>query len=195
MQARQVSLQTTADRMELFVRGERCATYCYAEGQTPGFVSLSASGERLITQPNADGLGMWLSCEGKGKRGKGKVNPQSTIEMTARRGAYSVGFQHECGWLDENGERLLTDSRTIRVAPGPSDGAIIDIALRLQAEEGRGVAFAPSEEGLLCLRVASGLFNAGTELIGGGQIRNNWGEYGMATRCTDDRQNGARAWA
>ena len=172
MQARQVSLQTTTDRIEMFVRGERCATYRYAEGQTPGFVSLAAPGERLITQPNAEGLGMWLAQPTI-------HNSQSTIEMTARRGAYSVGFQHECAWLDEDGKRLLTDSRTIRVAPGPSEGAILDIALRLRAEEERSVTFAPSEEGLLCLRVASGLFDAGTELIGGGQIRNNWGEYGM----------------
>ncbi len=194
MQARLVSLLTTQDRMEMFVRGERCATYRYAEGQIPGFVSLSAPGERLITQPNADGLGMWLTCEGKGKRVKGKEEeslltldsqlstPSSfaTIEMTARRGAYSVGFQHECAWLNGAGERLLTDTRTVRVAPGPSEGAILDIALRLQAEAERGVSFAPSQGGLLCLRVASGLFDSGTELIGGGQIRNNRGEYGMA---------------
>ena len=191
MQARLVSLLTTADRMEFFARGERCATYRYAEGQIPGFVSLSAPGERLITQPNADGLGMWLAQgieEEKRRRGEEEtdaayssiVNRQSSIEMTARRGAYSVGFQHECAWLNGAGERLLTDTRTVRVAPGPSEGAIVDIALRLQAEAERGVAFAPSDAGLLCLRVASGLFDSGTELIGGGQIRNNRGEYGMA---------------
>lgn len=190
MAARLVSLLTTANRMELFVRGERCAAYRYAEGQIPGFVSLSAPGERLITQPNADGLGMWLAqAKEEGGRRKAEANPHSsfilhplsfvTTDMTARRGAYSVGFQHECAWLNGEGERLLTDMRTVRVAPGPSEGAIIDVTLRLQSEQDRSVTFAPSEEGLLCLRVASGLFDSGTELIGGGQIRNNWGEYGM----------------
>ena len=220
MQARLVSLLTTEDRIEIFARGERCATYRYAEGLMPGFVSLAAPGERLITQPNADGLGLWLThgnvtAEGTGNREQGTaektedrrqkteedalstlnyqlstpdssfiLHPSSlslvTDDMTARRGAYSVGFQHDCAWLDGEGARMLTDTRTVRVAPGPSEGVIVDIALQLRTAEDKAVTLGQTEDGLLCLQVASALFESKSEMIGIGQIRNSWGEYGMA---------------
>ena len=197
MQARLVSLLITEDRIEIFARGERCATYRYAEGLMPGFVSLAAPGERLITQPNADGLGLWLThgnvtAEGTGNREQGTeedglstINYQLstsivTDDMTARRGAYSVGFQHDCAWLDGEGARLLTDTRTVRIAPGPSEGVIVDIALQLRTAEDKTVILGQTEDSLMCLRVASALFESNSEMIGIGQIRNSWGEYGMA---------------
>ena len=140
---RPVSLLTTADRVEFFVRGEPFATYRYREGDTPGFTALYAQGERAVTQPSPNGCALWLmhgNVNGvaygvAGETGGPPAGQIVTEDMTARRGALSVGFQHACAWLNKAGERALLDTRTVRVVPGPSEGTILDIEIRLQAPD------------------------------------------------------------
>ena len=183
---RPVSLLTTADRVEFFVRGEPFATYRYREGDTPGFTALYAQGERAVTQPSTNGCALWLmhgnvNGVAYGVAGETSGQPAGQIvteEMTARRGALSVGFQHECAWLNPVGERVLLDTRTARVVPGPSEGTILDIEIRLQAPEASPVAFGPTEDSLLCVRAASALYSVAPFAMGGGQVRNSLGEYG-----------------
>lgn len=196
---RPVSLLTTADRVEFFVRGEPFATYCYREGDTSGFTALYAQGERAVTQTAANGCALWLMhgnvngvaygvppTEGNGKKEEGKeasissfppVGQIVTEEMMARRGSLSVGFQHECVWLNEAGDRVLADRRTVRVLPGPSEGTLLDIEVRLQAPEKAAVTFGATEDSLLCIRAASALYSD-APLTMGGQVRNSLGEYG-----------------
>jgi hypothetical protein len=183
---RPVSLLTTADRVEIFVRGEPFATYRYRESDTPGFTALYAQGERAVTQLAANGLALWMmhgNVNGVAYGVPGVPIGQSvgqiiTEDMMARRGSLSVGFQHDCVWLNEAGERALTDRRTVRVLPGPSEGTILDIEIRLQAPDDAPVTFGQTEDSLLCVRAASALYSDAPLTMGGGQVRNSLGEYG-----------------
>lgn len=208
LHTRPLSLLTANDRLEIFARGERFAAYRHGEGVTPGFTTLYASGERALTQPSPNGLGLWLmhgnvngaafggATEEEKRRRGGEENGDKqqgasskplfpvgrivTDDLMVRRGTYSVGFQHECGWMLPNGERALTTVCTTRVLPGPSEGVILDIELRLQAPDDRGVTLGRSEDALLCVRAASGLYSVEPFAMGAGQTRNSLGEYGTS---------------
>ncbi len=209
LHTRPLSLLTAHDRVEIFVRGERFAAYRHGEGVTPGFTTLYAPGERALTQPAPNGLGLWLmhgNVNGvafggetdKEKRGqreeeteedKNKQQAASsrqllpvgqivTDDLMVRRGTYSVGFQHECGWILPDGERILTTVCTTRVLPGPSEGVILDVEVCLQAPDNKAVTLGRADDALLCIRAASGLYSVEPFAMGAGQTRNSLGEYG-----------------
>lgn len=188
---RPVTLLTAKNRVEFLVRGERFATYRYDEGRTPGFTALYASAERAVTQPAANDLALWLAHGNVNGIAFGTESPEQTenledsvngtivsLEMLTRRSAYSVGFQHECGWLAPNGKQILTDTRTVRVTPGPSEGAILDIQIALQAHIETPVLFGRSDSAFLSIRAASALTSADSFAMGAGQLRNSLGAYG-----------------
>ncbi|HZP85051.1 MAG TPA: DUF6807 family protein [Chthonomonadaceae bacterium] len=184
-----VTLQTRPGRLDFFVRGEQFATYRYDEAGAPGFSALLAAGGRAITPPEeeTDGPALCLahgsvngvafpaapvSTEAAQNVPTGRI---VTTEMVARRGAYSVGFRQTCAWIGPEGMPMLTDVRTARIAPGPGDGRILDLALQLRAPEDRPVTLGRTETALLLLRLATPLCPSG-----GGQLRNSVGDYGPA---------------
>jgi hypothetical protein len=181
-----VTLQTGPNRLDFLVRGERFATYRYGETRSPGFTALFAPGERAISSP---GEALWLAhgnVQGVAFRASSASDaPQEgtdsqvgqiiSTEMLARRGRLSVGFRQTCDWITPGGQCLLTDTRTVRAGPGPGEGRILDMALRLTAPDDSPVTLGRTPEALLILRVASALCPAG-----GGQLRNSVGDYGPA---------------
>jgi hypothetical protein len=180
-EARPVSLLTTAERIEIFVRRERLATYCYGESVLSGFTTLYAADDRPVTQPGAVGPALWVAHgningvafgESEENRPLGRIVVR---DITARRGPLSVGFQQESDWRDPMGELLLTEVRTVRALPGPGLGRILDIDVRLRAPDQLPVTFGRSANSLVQIRAASGLFAVGT-----GQVRNSRGDYGPA---------------
>ncbi len=214
LHTRDLSLLTANDRLEIFARGERFAAYRHGEDATPGFTALYASGERALTQPAPNGLGLWLMHGnvngaafggeteeekrqgGADETGRARRNENEqqatndkqllpvgrivTDDLTVRRGTYSVGFQHECGWILPDGERILTTVCTTRVLPGPSEGVILDVELRLQAPADRPVTLGRTDDALMCIRAASGLYSVEPFAMGTGQTRNSLGEYGTS---------------
>jgi hypothetical protein len=194
---RPVTLLTAKNRVEFFARGERFATYRYEEGLTPGFIALYAPAERLITRTAENGLALWLGHDnvngltfgtegseptGSLDRVENSANSANgaivSLEMLTRRSAYSVGFQHKCDWLAPDGKRILTDMRTVRVTPGPSGGAVLDIQIVLQAPVDTPVVFGHSESAFLSVRAASALTSVDALAMGAGQLRNSLGAYG-----------------
>lgn len=174
-----VALQTGQGRFDFLVRGERFTSYRYGnEEAIPGFSVLNAPGRRPVTQEIAPG-GLSLSLVhgniegvafGTGQEGaSGRI---VSVEMTARRGSQTVGFQQQCAWIAPDGRRLLTEARTARIHPGPGEARILDLSFRLGAPEEQAVSFGRTEEAFLTVRAASSLFPSG-----GGQARNSEGAY------------------
>lgn len=181
-----VTLQTGPNRLDFLVRGERFATYRYGETLSPGFTALFAPGGRAISAP---GAALWLahgnvqgvafptdySPDAPQAEADSQVGQIVSTEIVARRGRLSVGFRQSCDWIAPGGKLLLTDTRTFRAAPGPGEGRILDITLRLAAPEDSPATLGRTPDSLLILRVASALCPAG-----GGQLRNSLGDYGPA---------------
>lgn len=174
-----VALQTGQGRLDFLIRGERFTSYRYGDEEAvPGFSALHAPGCRAVTrEAEAGGLSLCLvhgNVEGVafGTGGEGKQGQIVTIEMTARRGAQTVGFQQKCAWIAPDGRHLLTDARTARVHPGPGESRILDLSFRLSAPFEQSVTFGRTEEAFLRVRAASSLFSSG-----GGQARNSEGAY------------------
>jgi hypothetical protein len=180
-EVRPVSLLTAANRIEIFVRRERVATYRYGDDAPSGFTAVYAADDTPITQPGPAGPALWVAHGNVngvafGTREEGR--PTGTIlvrDFTARRGTQSVGFQQESDWRDPRGELLLTEVRTVRVLPGPGVGRILDFDLRLRAPDHLPVTLGQTGHSLLLIRAASGLFAVGTS-----QVRNSRGDYGPA---------------
>jgi hypothetical protein len=174
------TLTTAPGRIDIHVGGERFASY-EADGDVPGFVSLSALGTRPITQPDrAVGRALWIGHRNvngldflPGGAGDGPRGRIVSGDLLVRRGTLSVGFQHECHWLAPDGECILRDMRTARAASGPSSGALLDITVVLIAMPGGSVALGPAGDSLICLRAANALQPAY-----GGQIRNSEDQFG-----------------
>lgn len=170
---------------------------------TPGFVALYAPAERLITRTVENGLALWLGhgnvnglafgiedAEPTGSLDRSENSELTeqlansadgeivSLEMLTRRSAYSVGFQHECAWLAPDGKRIVTDTRTVRVTPGPSEGAILDIQIVLQVPGDTPVVFGRSQSAFLSIRAASALTSVDAFAMGAGQLRNSLGAYG-----------------
>ncbi|HZT42344.1 MAG TPA: DUF6807 family protein [Chthonomonadaceae bacterium] len=174
-----VALQTGQGRLDFLVRGEQFTSYGYGdERAVPGFSELNAPGRRAVTrEEEPGGLALCLvhgNVEGVafGVDGQGEPGRIVTLEMTARRGSQTVGFQQECAWIVPDGRRLLTEARTARVHPGPGEARILDLSFRLVASEEQAVSFGRTEESFLRVRAASSLFPSG-----GGQVRNSEGTY------------------
>lgn len=186
-----VGLQTGPNQINLLVQGERFASYRYGAGDLPGFTEIRGGEGRVLTRPDdRTGLALWL---GHGQVGGVAFGPQAvgasgepdlptpelpvgrivSETMTARRGAHSVGFQQRCQWLAPNGVVLLTDVRTVRALPGPAEGRVLDVALRLEAPEDRPAILEATQTGLLTICAATPLCPAGS-----GQMRNSLGDYG-----------------
>jgi Methane oxygenase PmoA len=175
-------LTTAPGRIDFYVWDERFASY-EIEGSVPGFTTLFASGMRPVTQPGtASGRGVWLAhgnvngmafgTDGNSDRPAGRI---VTNDLTARRGSQSTGFLHECIWTAPDGECVLDDVRTIRVARGPSQGVLLDIGIRFTAQAANGVTFGQSADSLLIACIATPLLASG-----GGQQRNSNDEFGPA---------------
>ena len=170
-------LTTAPGRIEIYVHGERFASY-ETDKSIPGFTALYATGLRAISQPAPPtGHGLWI---GHGRvndiafdGGAGSGGCIKTTDLLVRRGPLTVGFQHECGWIAPGGRVLLNEVRTIRVANGPSAGALLDITLELMSPPGAAVVFGQDETGLLQARIAGPLLPSG-----GGQMRNSSDEFG-----------------
>ena len=175
-----VALQTGQGRLDFLVRGERFTSYQYDnEEAIPGFSVLIAPGRRMVTQEAAPGgFSLCLvhgNVEGMafGTGGKSAPGRIVSLEMTARRGSQTVGFQQKCAWIAPDGRRLLTEARTARVHPGPGESRILDLSFRLTAPFEQSVTFGRTEEAFLRVGVASSLFPSG-----GGQVRNSHADYG-----------------
>jgi hypothetical protein len=177
------TLLTGPNRLDFNVQGERLAAYGYEEGRLPGFRALYAPGKRAISP---EGQALWLAhgnvngvaFREDARRGSGLLPAGRIVstEMLARRGRFSAGFRQTCAWLAPEGQTLLTDTRTVRVAPGPGDARTLDLSLRLAAPEDAPVTLGRTATGaLLCLRIVSALMPSG-----GGQLRNSAGDYGPA---------------
>ena len=186
--------------MEFFVRGDRFATYRYADGAVPGFTAFYTYGDRSLTQPASNGLALWLEHDNiirqatpnnrqpttinhentKPRNHETSFPPPETLDLTFRRGTYSAGFEQVCLWRDAVGEKVLTETRTARVVPGPSEGAILDLRFVLEAPQETGITFGKTEQAFLCVRAAPSLFSTEAFTFGGGQMRNSLGSYGAA---------------
>jgi hypothetical protein len=172
-----VALQTGQNRLDFLVRGERFTSY-HPTAPIPGFGCLYGPGKRPLTA-EAEGLSLWL--------GHGDVNGLvfggmsdagvriRSLDLTARRGAVTVGFKQICSWLDAHGEMVLRDERIARVMPGPSEGRILDLLIRLRAPVNVPVRFGISQQSFLQMRLAPELRSPGP-----GQLRNSADEFGAA---------------
>jgi hypothetical protein len=174
---RQVGLQTVQHRIDLLVRGERFASYRYGPEELPGFTALYAPGERPVTREDG-GPAFWIGHEDVNgvsfspwhEAGDGQIVP---VETTARRGGLTVGFQQRCEWRNTEGHVLLKDRRTVRALPGPGDGRILDLELRLTAPLFSAVEFGRTRMGFVAARANGAMFAEGL-----GQVRNSRGDYG-----------------
>jgi hypothetical protein len=169
-------------RIDFYVWDGRFASYDI-EGSVPGFTALHACGMKAVTQPDtASGRGVWLAhgnvngmafgAAGVGGRPAGRI---VTNDLMARRGSQSTGFLHECVWTAPNGDCVLNDVRTVRVARGPSQGVLLDFGIRFTAPAHAGVTFGQSDDALLSACIAPPLLSSG-----GGQQRNSNDEFGPA---------------
>ena len=181
-------------RIDLMVRREPVATYRYAPGMIPGFSAFCAVEGRMVSALDAfSGQALWLahggidgiSCgiplENEDTRAEGTI---VSADLTARRGAQSVGFQQECLWVGPDGKVLLQDRRSVRVTPGPSEGSVFDILIRLYAPNDKSVLLGREEKTLLRFRGAPTTLPSG-----GGQLRNSKGNYGP-----EEMQGQIAAW-
>ena len=169
-----VTLLTAPGKVELWTRGERFAVYL-PDAPVPGFESLTIMGSRLLTQMQNNTPALWVRHGSVNGIAFGTENAAGQIvseEFTARRGKMSIGFQHRLHWLAPDSTTLLTETRTVRALPAPSDGSILDITVELQANSEFPVVFEPSVESFLTLKAAQAFVN------GSGQARNSLGDYG-----------------
>lgn len=167
-------------RIDVLVWGERFATYDTA-ATIPGFSAIHALGLRAVMQPFTPvGQCLWV-CHGNvngvaygtGDDHSGGSGRIVTDDLTARRGSQSVGFQHECSWIDPAGTCILRDVRTVRAAQGPCSGAILDLRVVITSASEEVVTIGPTESSLVCASVAPQLLPSG-----GGQLRNSNDEFG-----------------
>ncbi len=176
-----IRLETRPDRVEMFSRGERAAVYL-PNGEPPGLFPLLSVEGRPVTQPAFDdGVSVWLghaNLDGFSFGHRGPNVPDAcsgqyrTDDLIARRGSQSIGLEHTCGWFATNGERLMTDVRTLRFQQGPAQGSILDFRIALHAPEDRASTLHRSDEGLFRIALASAF------LAASGQIRNSAGDFG-----------------
>jgi hypothetical protein len=192
MDTQRTTLATGPQSIDFMGRGERFTSYLYG-GDIPGFSALHTPEGRAVTQADSThGLSVWLQhgnvngvafgiedpplphsgeSDAHTSRQQGRIVSR---EIMARRGSQSVGFRHTCDWRTADGRCLLTDVRTVRISPGPSEGQILDFTFVLQAPEDTSVTLGRTEQAFLCVRATATLCP-----IGGGQIRNSTGEYGV----------------
>jgi hypothetical protein len=170
-----VTLLTAPGKVELWTRGERFAVYL-PDAPTPGFQSLWVMGSRSLTQTAENGLALWLrhgSVNGVAFGTEDADGRFVTEDFTARRGSLTIGFQHILRWEALDGKPLLTETRTVRALPAPSEGSILDIQLELTANRDSDLLFEPSLDSFLTLQLAPALTSQGS-----GQMRNSLGDYG-----------------
>jgi hypothetical protein len=170
-------LITAPNRIDLALDGARLGTYRYDPGSTPGFTDLCAAGRSLLRAGEArlPGIAVLHGSVmgfpiGTGKEGCGEICVDT---MLARRGALSCGFRQQCSWTGPDGRQILTEVRSVRAAPGPAQGAMLDLTIRLDTDVPDGVGLGITKMGLLRVAPASALTPAG-----GGQMRNGLGDYG-----------------
>lgn len=178
-------LETRPDRIELFVRDERIGSYLH-NAPVPGLSPLRVE-QRAVTQAvGEDGVAIWFGHADLAGFAIGEFadgcffgeflgRPSGryrTEELVARRGSQSVGLQHTCVCVAPDGRKLLTEVRTLRIQPGPAQGALLDLRLELQAPDDSEVILPRSDRGLLRLGLAPAFLGSG------GTIRNSVGEYG-----------------
>lgn len=170
-----VTLITAPGKVELWTRGERFAVYLPA-ASVPGFESLWVMGSRAVTPSAPNGLALWVRHGSVNGTAFGTPNADGrmvTEDFAARRGNLTIGFQHVLRWESAGGTPVLTETRTVRALPAPSEGSILDVRLDLTANRERSVLFAPSLESLLTLQLAPALTPQSS-----GQLRNSLGDYG-----------------
>ena len=173
-------LTTAPGRLGLDISGARFADYA-TDGPVPGFTALYAGGDRCVSRLDAStGRCAWIGHgnvnevafgqTGGGRRPAGLIE---TGDLLARRGSQSAGFRHACHWVTPAGERLLSAACTVRIAPGPSAGVLLDLSIVLTPCTQTAVALGRSGQGPLSVRVAAPLLPDG-----GGQLRNSNDEFG-----------------
>jgi len=170
-----VTLLTAPGKVELWTRGERFAVYL-PDAPVPGFESLTIMGCRVLTQTAANGLALYLRHGNINGIAFGTENANGHIvseEFMARRGSQSVGFQHRLRYVAPDNTLIMTETRTVRVVPSPSEGSILDVTLELQASPDAPVIFEPSADSFLTLHAAQEF-----TLANNGQMRNSLGDYG-----------------
>ena len=173
-------ITTAPGRIDLHVAGERFTSY-ELQNAAPGFTVLHATGLRPVTQPDAGaGLCLWLIHGNVNGMSFGVGDPEDpttgrivTRDLVVRRGSQSVGFLHECDWVDGDAKVLLHEARTVRVANAPSSGALLDLDVVLQASADGPLDLGITESSLVCCRVAPSLMPSG-----GGQLRNSSDDFG-----------------
>ena len=170
-------LETRPDCVDLFVRDERTVRYQH-NAPVPGLSPLCATERREVTQPYFEnGVSIWIGHSDLDGFAFGEMTGENqgvyrSEGVVARRGSQSVGLQHTCACVTPDGRRLLTEVRTLRVQPGSSQGAIVDLLLHLSAPAERAIVLPRSDRGLLRMRLASAFGSFG------GTLRNSVGEYG-----------------
>ncbi len=177
-------LTTAPGQIHFRIGDARVASY-RTEGGAPGFSALFAAGLRAVTDTgSAAGQGVWIAHGNVNSAAFGAASPGfsdggrsdggriETRELVVRRGSQSVGFRHTCDWVAA-GERVLTETRTVRLTSGPSAGALLDIDLVLTPSGESSVTLGRSAFGLLCARIAAPLLPDA-----GGQVRNSNDEFG-----------------
>lgn len=174
-----VTLIPSQNQADFFCRRERCATYRHSE-TVSGFASLRLPDESSLTEPDDfSGMALWVehgnvngfsfSAKNRDSRTAGEIR---SAQFTARRGSQSAGFQQELFWQAPNGEILLEEERTVRIEPGPCQGSVIDLTIKLRNVSQISVIFGKTLESFVRLRVAPSL-----RPEGGGLIRNSFGDY------------------
>jgi hypothetical protein len=186
-------LQTADNRIDFIVREERFTSYLYGR-KVPGFSCLYSQGLRAVTQTDPEsGVSLWVAHGNVNGIAFGSVNGEgsekpagriATRELTARKGSQSLGFRQHCDWIGPDGVLHMTDTRLVRVLPGPSEGAILELTLTLTAPEQRPVLLGQTEDALLLLRLAAPLLPAN-----GGHVRHSAGEEGL-----EDLHGRSAAW-
>ena len=174
-----VTLIPSQNQADFFCRRERCATYRHS-AKTSGFISLRLPIESSLTEPDSfSSMALWVehgnvngisfSAKNRDSRAAGEIR---SAQFTARRGSQSSGFQQELFWQSPNGETLLEEERTVRVASGPCQGSIIDLNILLRNSTVNSITLGKTLESFVRLRVAPSL-----RPEGGGLIRNSFGDY------------------
>lgn len=176
--ASETRLETRPGGVELFVRGERVALYLH-QAPIPGMRTLYAGEQRAVTRASNDrGVSVWFGHSGLEGYVFGEPAGEGTglyrsFDVVARRGSQSVGMQHTCGCFTPDGRCLLTEVRTLRVQPGPSQGAVLDLHLELRAPDDHSATLVRSERGLLRVQLAPVFVSPS------GTVRNSVGDYGL----------------